>query len=79
MAYTSAIGKQIYKKNLMQSLNMTHSDSNSEQLDKQVEAFAKSIEEILPLILVTVPSFGLISPPGIQGGAVLGSAIGKLS
>ncbi len=79
MAYTSALGKQIYKKNLMQSLNMTDSDSNSEQLDKQAEAFAKSIEEILPLILVTVPSLGLISPPGIAGGPVAGSAIGILS
>lgn len=79
MTYTSAAGKTIYKKNLMQSLNMTDSDSNSEQLDKQAEAFAKSIEEILPLLLVSVPSLGLISPPGIQGGAVLGAAIGTVS
>ena len=79
MTYTSAAGKAIYLKNLKSSLNMIDSDSNPEQLSKQAEAFAKSIEEILPLILVTVPSVGLISPPGTQGGAVLGSAIGKLS
>ena len=79
MAYTSSEGKAIYLKNLKNSLNMTDSDSNQENLDKQAEAFAKSIEEILPLILVTVPSLGLASPPGIAGGPVIGSAVGKLS
>lgn len=79
MPYTSADGKAIYLKNLKISLNMSDSDANQEILDKQAEAFAKSIEEILPLILVTVPSLGLVSPAGIQGGPVIGSATGKLS
>lgn len=79
MPYTSDAGKAIYLKNLRNSLNMNDSDSDQQILQKQAEAFAKSIEEILPLILVTVPSLGLVSPAGIQGGPVIGSATGKLS
>ncbi|RDB37398.1 MAG: hypothetical protein DCC88_00285 [Spirobacillus cienkowskii] len=75
MPYTIDIGKAIYKKNLMSSLNMKDSDANQQMLDKQAEAFAKAIQEILPLILVQVPSAGLVAP----NGAVAGLAIGKLS
>ena len=53
---------------------------NQEILDKQAEAFAKINEEILPLILVTVPSLGLVSPAGNSKiSPVIGSATGKLS
>ncbi|MGY3805508.1 hypothetical protein ACWNT8_15695 (plasmid) [Pigmentibacter ruber] len=75
MPYTSADGKAIYLKNLKISLNMSDSDANQEILDKQAEAFAKSIEEILPLILVTVSPLGLANPAG----KVEGIAFGKLS
>lgn len=75
MPYTSADGKAIYLKNLKNSLNMSDSDANQEILDKQAEAFAKSIEEILPLILVTVNGTGLANPAG----DVKGIAMGKLS
>ena len=79
MTYTSSEGKAIYLKNLKNSLNMTDSDANLEQLEKQAEAFAKSIEEILPKLIVEVPAFGLASPPGIAGGPVTGSAVGTVS
>ena len=51
---------------------MTDKDANMAILDKQAEAFAKSIEEILPLLVVTVPSAGLNAPS--SGGPVIGVA-----
>ncbi|WP_186650113.1 hypothetical protein [Fluviispira vulneris] len=76
MPYSSSIGKQIYKKNLLSALNMTDKDANMLILDKQAEAFAKSIDEILPLLIVTVPSTGLNAPS--SGGPVIGVATGTI-